>query len=132
MGEKFRHGNHRILHIRKCDFIPTQCLEKTAYEQGLARTHFAGDHHKPFSAKHAISQTGKCLCVSWRLEKEIRIRADLERIARQSIKFFVHGRSSLKKADTLPASVKITITVATQNSVRRNRAREPFSAGWSK
>src|ERR1700679_1151174 len=72
MGEEFRHGNHRIVHIRKCDFISTQCLEKAAYEQSLARAHFPRDHHKPLPANHAIRQTGKRLCVSWRLEKKNR------------------------------------------------------------
>ena len=73
------------------DIAAVQAVEQAAQHGGLAGTNFAGDDDEAIIAQHAVLQVGLGTAMLLAAEVEVGVWVELERLASQPVKRFVHG-----------------------------------------
>src|ERR1039458_5161535 len=93
--QKLQRRQPSVEYVRILDVVALlQRLQQTAEQKGLARSAFAGQDDESLMPPDAIVKRGQSFVVPPGRKQERRIRSNLERIALQAVKGFVHGQYS--------------------------------------
>ncbi len=71
--------------------MPVELFQQRAAQRRLARADFAGELDKALALANAVEQVVECLAMLCAVEKEARVRRDVERRLLQSVKFQIHA-----------------------------------------
>src|SRR5207237_194742 len=89
-GEHLMGVEKRIEDQRRVDAVLVELLDQVATEGRLARSRFAGDEHEAFAIADSIQELTLCLAVLSRVEDELRVRGERERLVLETEEALVH------------------------------------------
>lgn len=95
------------------DIAAVQAVQQPTQQRGLAGTDLAGDDDETVIAQHAIVKVGLGPAVLLATEVEVGIRAELEGLAAQPVKGFIHVTAALAPSTADDAPCRVSVGAAT-------------------